>query len=79
MAYAEKMRSLIFGTEFPHGDNQPLRCISVPRRHVSLRTGDRATRSRRADEGLYQSKERGGNRVTPYEPPAFHKMTLLGD
>ena len=34
---------------------------------------------RRADEGLYQSKERGRNRVTPYEPPAFHKMTLPGD
>lgn len=81
MAYAEKMRSLISGTEFPHGDNQPLRCISVSGGVATFPfdgdSGDEIVR--RADEGLYQSKERGRNRVTPYEPPAFHKMTLPGD
>ncbi len=68
LAQAEKVRTLIEGTAFQFGEFQPLGKVSASI-GVSTYPEDGNQWSevvKNADEALYDSKEKGRNRVTPY-------------
>lgn len=68
LAIAEKIRTTIESTNFPHAETQPLGRVTVSG-GVSTLGEDAGTSSdllRTADEALYQAKQKGRNRVEAY-------------
>jgi diguanylate cyclase (GGDEF)-like protein len=70
LAAAENLRKAIAAHEFPFGVHQPLGVISVSGgvAESPVDGADAATLLRSADEGLYQAKNLGRNRVLAYAP-----------
>ena len=61
---AEKLRSMVESTEFPGGDGQPDGMLTVSVGVATLRPEETgADLLARADDALYQAKDRGRNRV----------------
>jgi diguanylate cyclase (GGDEF)-like protein len=66
----EKLRSLVEGTEFPGGEGQPERALTVSIGAASLRPGETgADLMARADNALYEAKDHGRNRVVVAPQP----------
>src|SRR5262245_42578030 len=67
---SERVRALIAGTAFPHGDKQPGGFISISGGVATWPADGEALPKllRRADEALYAAKRAGRNRVLPSAP-----------
>jgi len=63
--HAERVRNTIASTPFPHGERQPLGCVSISGGVASFPedSADPAALIQLADEALYKAKEEGRNRV----------------
>jgi diguanylate cyclase (GGDEF)-like protein len=66
MTFAERLRATIAEHEFPHGKDQPLGRISISVGVASFPENGESPEAvlEAADQGLYQSKKGGRNRVT---------------
>jgi len=74
---AERIRSLIAQTSFPHSDKQPMRCVSVSGGVAvwPMDGDDVDTLLRQADDALYAAKRAGRNRVCAWAPEGLGPET----
>lgn len=70
--HADRIRQTIASTVFPHGEKQPLGCVSISGGVSSFPRDatDLASLVKAADAALYRAKENGRNQVLLANPPA---------
>lgn len=74
---AEKLRSMVEGTEFPGGEGQPGGTLTVSVGVAALRSEETgADLLARADSALYEAKDRGRNRVVKASQAAGSARSL---
>jgi len=76
--YAERLRERVCSHLFPHGDMQPLECVSISGGIASFPTdaGSIQETISLADTALYQAKSDGRNRVIKHKPFFFSEAEV---
>jgi diguanylate cyclase (GGDEF)-like protein len=76
LIYAERVREAISSHSFPHGEKQPMGCISISGGVASFPfDGDTIDKViQLADRSLYQAKSQGKNRVILHKPYHFSEQ-----
>jgi diguanylate cyclase (GGDEF)-like protein len=76
--YAERLRETVCSHPFPHGDMQPLECVSISGGIASFPTdaGSIQATISLADTALYQAKSDGRNKVIKHKPFFFSEVEV---